>query len=155
MLVVGLRGRSKEINGAGCTDTEYRTHFNLWCMLAAPLMIGCDVRNMDDVTCQILTNREVIAIDQDALSQQGYRASRNGMCEIWKKPLSDGHLGVGIFNRGDKTRAVPAHWSDLEISGKYQVRDLWAHTDIGVFDSAYSAEVEPHGSVLLRLTPAN
>jgi alpha-galactosidase len=155
MLVVGLRGRSKEINGAGCTDAEYHTNFSLWCMLAAPLMIGCDVRSMDDVTHAILTNHEVIAIDQDALCQQGYRTSRNGMCEFWKKPLADGHLGVGIFIRGDKTRTVPVHWSDLEISGKYQVRDLWAHADMGIFDSSYSAEVEPHGSVLLRLTPAN
>jgi alpha-galactosidase len=154
MLVVGLRGRSREITGTGCTDTEYRTHFSLWCMLAAPLMIGCDVRNMDEVTRLILTNPEAIAIDQDPLGQQGYRASRNGMCEIWKKPLADGQLAVGLFNRGDKLRPVPVDWSDLEISGRYQVRDTWAHADLGIFDGSCSAEVEPHGCALLRLTPA-
>ena len=120
-----------------------------------PLMIGCDVRNMDDVTREILTNREAIAIDQDSLGQQGYRASRNGLCEIWKKPLTDGHLGVAIFNRGDKIQSIPAHWSDLEVSGTYQVRDLWAHKDMGVFDRAYTVDVEPHGCVMLRLNPSS
>lgn len=153
MLVVGLRGRSREITGAGCTDTEYRTHFSLWCMLAAPLMLGCDVRSMDSSTHEILTNREAIAVDQDPLGQQGFRASRNGMAEIWKKPLADGQLAVGLFNRGDTIRPIPAPWSDLEISGDYQVRDLWAHADMGVFDSLYSVEVEPHGCALLRLVP--
>ena len=153
MLVVGLRGRSREITGAGCTDTEYRTHFSLWCMLAAPLMLGCDVRSMDSGTHEIVTNPEAIAIDQDPLGQQGYRASRNGMAEIWKKPLAGGQLAVGLFNRGDNIRPIPAPWSDLEISGKYQVRDLWAHTDMGVFDSLFTAEIEPLGCTLLRLKP--
>jgi alpha-galactosidase len=154
MLVVGLHGQSREITGAGCTDTEYRTHFSLWCMLAAPLMIGCDVRQMDPVTREILTNAESIALNQDALGAQGNRASRNGMGEIWKKPLSDGQLGVGVFNRGDKVLTLPVHWSDLEISGKYHVRDLWAHKNLGIYDPTFSIEVEPHGCALFRLTPA-
>ena len=153
MLVVGLCGRSKSIEGAGCTESEYRAHFSLWCMLAAPLMVGCDVRSMEGGTQVILTNREAIAIDQDPLGRQGYRASRNGMAEIWMKPLEDGQLGVGLFNRGDNTCPIPVSWSDLEISGKYQVRDLWAHADMGVFDSLYRTEVEPHGCALLRLIP--
>ncbi len=153
MLVIGLRGKSREITGPGCTDNEYRTHFSLWCMLAAPLMIGCDVRNMDVATCEILTNREAIDLDQDSLGMQGYRASRNGLCEIWKKPLSDGHLGVGIFNRGDRIQTVASHWSDLEISGGYRIRDLWAHSDLGNYDSVFSSEVEPHSCVLLRFIP--
>jgi len=116
-------------------------------------MIGCDVRSMDGDTQAILTNREAIAIDQDLLGKQGYRASRNGVTEIWKKPLADGQLGVGLFNRGDNTHFIPVPWSDLEISGKYQVRDLWAHTDMGVFDSLFTVEIEPHGCALLRLIP--
>jgi alpha-galactosidase len=153
MLVVGLRGKSKEITGAGCTDTEYRTHFSLWCMLAAPLMIGCDVRSMDEATRQILTNREAIALDQDSMGRQGYRVSRNALCEIWKKPLAGGDAGVGVFNRGDDRRAIPVHWSDLELTGPYQVRDLWAHVEKGVFDESIRMEVEPHGCVLMRMTP--
>jgi alpha-galactosidase len=153
MLVVGLRGKSREITGAGCTDSEYRTHFSLWCMLAAPLMIGCDVRSMDAATREILTNREAIDLDQDGLGMQGYRASRNGLCEIWKKPHSNGHLGVGIFNRGDRIQTVASHWSDLEISGSYCIRDLWAHSDLGTYDSVFSSEVEPHSCHLLRFIP--
>jgi alpha-galactosidase len=153
MLIVGLRGQSKEIAGAGCTDGEYCTHFSLWCMLAAPLMIGCDVRKMDEITRAILTNPEVIALDQDPLGKQGYRASRNGLCEIWKKPLADGGLGVALFNRGDKAQIVQAHWSDLEINGRYRARDLWAHSGLGFFDTAFKANVEPHGCIVLRLSP--
>jgi alpha-galactosidase len=122
-------------------------------MLAAPLMIGCDVRNMDGATRAILTNREAIAIDQDLLGKQGYRASRNGAAEIWKKPLADGQLTVGLFNRGIKSHSIPVAWSDLEIGGKYQLRDVWAQADMGVFDSLYRAEVESHGCALLRLLP--
>ncbi len=154
MLVVGLHGKSKEITGAGCTDTEYRTHFSLWCLLAAPLMIGCDVRQMDPVTKEILTNRDAIALDQDSLGRQGSRVSRNGFCELWKKHLADGEIGVGIFNRGDDRRTIPAHWSDLEINGKYQARDLWLHTELGEFEQCFNADVEPHDCVLLKLTPA-
>ena len=153
MLVVGLRGKSKEITGAGCTDTEYRTHFSLWCMLAAPLMIGCDVRTLDGATRRILTNREAIALDQDSLGKQGYRVSRNGFCELWKKPLAGGQIGLGVFNRGDNRRVIPVHWSDLELTGPYQVRDLWAHEEKGVADTSISVEVEPHGCVLMRMTP--
>jgi alpha-galactosidase len=153
MLVVGLRGRSREISGAGCTDAEYRTHFSLWCLLAAPLMVGCDVRSMDAITQSILTNPEAIAVDQDTLGQQGYRASRNGLCELWKKPLADGQLAIGLFNRGDRSQPIPTAWSDLEITGKYRLRDLWAYADLGVFEDTFTAEVAPHACVLLRLVP--
>jgi len=154
MLVVGLRGTSREIYGAGCTDIEYRTHFSLWCMLAAPLMIGCDIANMDSATREILTNLEVIALNQDKLGRQGWRASRHGQAEVWKKPLADGALGVALFNRGDKQKTVRAHWSDLEISGRYAIRDLWAHEDCGASDTEFSADVAPHGCVVLKLQSA-
>lgn len=154
MLVVGLRGTSREIHGAGCTDTEYRTHFSLWCLLAAPLMIGCDIANMDVATREILTNKEVIALNQDPLGKQGWRATRHGQTETWKKPLADGALGVALFNRGEKKQTVRAHWSDLEISGSYTLRDLWAHADQGVSASEIKAEVAPHGCAVFRLQPA-
>lgn len=154
MVVVGLRGGSHEIVGAGCTDTEYRTHFTLWCMLAAPLMIGCDMGHMDAVTHEILTNRDLIAINQDNLGQQGYRTARHGQTEIWKKPLANGDLAVALFNRGSKRQLVRAHWSDLEINGGWAVRDLWAHTDLGVFTDEYRTEVLAHGCIALRLQKA-
>ena len=151
MLVVGLTGQSN-IAGPGCTLTEQRTHFSLWCLLAAPLMTACDLRSLDAATLAILTNREVIALNQDPLGKQGYAVLRAGK-EVWKKPLQNGDLGVGLFNRGIQRITITAHWSDLEISGKYKVRDLWQHADLGEFEGGYSAEVEPHGCTVLRLSP--
>ena len=154
MLIVGLHGESKEIAGAGCTTTEYRTHFSLWCMLAAPLMIGCDVRRIDPVSLETLTNAELIALNQDPLGKQGWRVARNGQTEVWKKPLTNGEIGVALFNRSDRRRVVTAHWSDLEIAGAYMMRDLWAHADLGVEETACKAEVPPHGCTVYRLKPA-
>jgi alpha-galactosidase len=153
MLVVGLRGISKEIAGAGCTETEYRTHFSLWCMLASPLMIGCDVRALDQVTLETLTNTEVIALDQDSLGAQGFRVSRTGRCEVWKKNLKSGALGVALFNRDEKRQRIRTHWSDLQITGAWQARDLWLHEDLGRHENEYSCEVPPHGCTVLKFTP--
>ncbi len=154
MLVVGLCGKSKTIPGAGCTDTEYRAHMSLWCMLAAPLMIGCDIRNMDAITREILMNKEIIGLDQDRAGRQGYRASRQSRSEIWVKLLMDGELAVGLFNRGEAEQTVTAHWSDLEIHGMYKIRDLWAHQDKSASDESIICKVEAHGCVIFRLTPA-
>ncbi|MCB0034334.1 MAG: glycoside hydrolase family 27 protein [Anaerolineales bacterium] len=153
MLVVGIRGQSHEIVGAGCTDTEYRTHFSLWCLLAAPLMIGCDVTQIDAATLEILTNRDLIALNQDPLGRQGFRVARHGQTEIWKKPLANGELAVALFNRADKRQTVRAHWSDLEITGTYQGRDLWAGVDLGSLSTEISAAIPPHGCAVYRLTP--
>lgn len=151
MLVVGLHGVSN-MGGQGCTDTEYRTHFGLWCMQAAPLMAGCDLRTMDETTREIMTNPEVIALDQDPLGKQGIRVTADEGREVWKKPLQNNELGVGLFNRGEQTAVVTAQWSDLGIEGPYTVRDLWARKDLGQYTNSFSAEVPSHGSVLLRLT---
>ncbi|MGQ0603352.1 MAG: glycoside hydrolase family 27 protein [Anaerolineales bacterium] len=153
MLIVGLNGQSRTIHGPGCTEAEYRTHLSLWCLLAAPLMIGCDVRALTEATKAILLNREAIALDQDPLGEQGFRVSRYSLCETWKKPLRGDALAVGLFNRGPHRATVGAHWSDLEINGRYWVRDLWEQRDLGIFDDQFSAEVSPHGCVLLRLEP--
>jgi alpha-galactosidase len=154
MLVVGLNGGSLTIAGAGCTPIEYRTHFALWCLLAAPLMIGCDARRLDPDAREILTNRELIALDQDPLGRQGYRASRSGLCEVWKKPLTGGGLGVALFNRDNKRQAARAHWSDLEINGRFKVRNLWTQQDQADAESEIRADLDPHGCAVYRLTPA-
>ncbi len=155
MLVVGLKGSSREIAGAGCTDTEYRTHFSLWCMLAAPLMIGCDVAHMDTATHEILLNREMIALNQDPLGRQGLRACRNGLVEVWKKQLAEKAMGIALFNRDDKKHLVRAHWSDLGIKGRYRIRDLWLHKDMDHSEHEAEAEVPAHGCVVLKLQPVD
>lgn len=156
MLVVGMYGKGN-VGVAGCTDTEYRTHFGLWCLLAAPLMIGCDVRSMTSFTQQLLTCAEAIAVSQDPLGVQARRvgeASQHG--EVWVKPLADGSLAVGLFNRSaEGERIVPLPWESLGLHDRREalVRDLWAGEDLGVFRGSFSTKVEPHGCTLLRLIP--
>ena len=141
-----------EIGNEGMSDIEYRTHMTLWAMLAAPLLAGNDLRHMADETKAILTNREVIAIDQDSLGKQGYRVSKAAEQEIWVKPLSGGSLAVGLFNRADKSALMVVSWSDIELKGKFNVRDLWAHVDRGKIKDEYVAEVPAHGTVLIRVS---
>ena len=157
MLVVGMGGEGHVARG-GCTFEEYRTHFTLWCILAAPLMIGCDVRSMDDEAREILLNPEVIAVDQDPLGRQGYRLGNQGRgVEIWKKPLEDGSIAVGMFCRQDDhggPAIVPWESIGLHDRRPCRVRDLWAREDMGVFTRRFIAEIpEAHACRLFKLTP--
>lgn len=159
MLVVGMRGRGNvggDMGFPGCTDDEYRTHFSLWCMLAAPLIIGADVRSLDDASLEILSNAELIAVDQDGLVRQGWRAGTRDGLEYWIKPLLFGDLAVALFNRRDTAATAVATWADLGVSGEYAVRDLWAHKDLGVQSGAsasVSADLPSHGCAVFRLSP--
>ncbi len=140
-----------EVGNGGMTDTEYRTHFSLWAMLAAPLLAGNDLRSVPANTLAILTNQEVIAVDQDRLGKEGTRVAKEGALEVWAKPLGDGGMAVGLFNRGTSTAKVTAKWSDLGITGKHAVRDLWAHADRGEAADQFSAEVPMHGVVMIKV----
>jgi alpha-galactosidase len=142
-----------EIGNGGMSDVEYRTHMSLWSLLAAPLLAGNDLRDVPPAILEILTNREVIAVDQDALGIQATRVARDGDLEVWWRLLSDGSHAVGLFNRGGEAAKVTAKWSDGRISGSHEVRDLWKHEDLGRMANAYSAEVPPHGVVLIRIAP--
>ena len=140
-----------EIGNGHMTGDEYRTHMSLWSMLAAPLLAGNDVRSMSDETKAILMNREVIAIDQDKLGKQGWRASKDGDGEVWIRPLADGGYAVGLFNRGAESRKITVKWTDLKWKGKHKVRDLWAHADRGKSKDEFSSDVPSHGVVMLRV----
>jgi alpha-galactosidase len=141
-----------EIGNGHMTDTEYRTHMSLWSMLAAPLIAGNDVRNMSPVIHDILTNREVIAIDQDKLGRQGTRVWQSGQVEVWSRELAGGERAVGIFNRAAQDGKISFRWADLGIAKNPScVRDLWRHADQKVNGDSYSAEVAGHGVVLLRM----
>jgi alpha-galactosidase len=142
-----------EIGNGGMTDDEYRTHMSLWSILAAPLLAGNDLRNMKPTILEILTNREVIAVDQDKEGQQGRRISQSGQQEIWAKPLAGGAEALGLFNRGPAPATVTVKWSDLgRKSAPKKVRDLWAHRDIKPSKQGYSATVASHGVVMLRVS---
>jgi alpha-galactosidase len=141
-----------EIGNGGMSATEYRTHFSLWCMLAAPLMAGNDLRAMSPETRDILGNREVIAVDQDILGRQGERfASRDGV-EFWAKPLHDGSRAIAVFNRNETDRAVQLDWKEIGVTTKpTALRDLWRHCDVAPAENGYSATVPAHGVLLLRV----
>jgi alpha-galactosidase len=140
-----------EIGNGGMSDLEYRTHMSLWSLLAAPLLAGNDLRSVPTDILAILTNKEVIAIDQDKLGKEAARVAKNGDTEIWARPLADGSYAVGLFNRGAEAAKVTANWSDIGIKGKAQVRDLWKHSDEGEFADSFSADVPSHGVVLVNV----
>jgi alpha-galactosidase len=141
-----------EIGNGGMTTTEYQTHMSLWCLLAAPLLAGNDLRSMTPEIAAVLMNKEAIAVDQDALGKQGGRVSKDGDLEVWAKPLADGSLAVGLFNRGAAAAKVTATWNGIGLAaGPHAVRDLWKHQDAGTAVDSYSAEVPPHGVVLVKV----
>lgn len=145
-----------QVGNGGMTINEYRAHFSMWCMLAAPLMAGNDIRKMSEEIKKILTNKEVIAIDQDPLGKQGYKITDIGDYEIWVKELSEGELAIALLNRGLSSVNALLHWSffkrKFKLKGEFKVRDLWKHTFVSkTSDKIYRVKVPPHDVVMLRL----
>jgi alpha-galactosidase len=140
-----------EIGNGGMTDIEYQTHMSLWSLLASPLLAGNDLRDMKPSIAAILMNKEVIAVDQDKLGKQAARVAKEGDWEVWSRPLADGGHAVGLFNRGAETAKVTAKWSDLGVTGKHKIRDLWKHADLESMVDAYTAEVPSHGVVMIKI----
>jgi alpha-galactosidase len=142
-----------EIGNGGMTDDEYRTHMSLWSILAAPLLAGNDLRNMTPAVLEILTNREVIAINQDKDGKQGRRITKPGDQEVWARPLSGGAQAIGLFNRGGSPAKITVNWPDLGLkTAPSRTRDLWAHSDLKLDGAEYSVMVPPHGAVMLRVS---
>jgi alpha-galactosidase len=223
MLVVGYVSVGAPIHPTRLTPDEQYTHISLWCLLSAPLMIGCEMDKLDAFTLNLLTNDEVLAVDQDALGRQAMRISgptlqlpppagargrgpaqppssqlsfseqiavsdalrkalsdsdpdaknilaahpnytlltdvnmRNnpgGNGLVYAKLLEDGSLAVGLFNVGLRPEIVTAAWSDLGLTGKHMVRDLWRQQDLGVCNTQFSTTVPAHGVVLVKIKPA-
>jgi len=140
-----------EVGNGKMNKDEYRTHMSLWCLLAAPLLAGNDLSKMTPDTLAILTNPEVIAVDQDAFGIQGHRVAQEGQLEVWVKLLADGSKAVGLFNRGESVMPVTAYFRDVGIGDAALVRDLWEKRDLGVFNSSFTAQVPTHGVVLLKV----
>ena len=164
MLVVGKVGWGPRLHASRLTPDEQFTHISLWSLLAAPMLIGCDMSQLDAFTLSLLTNDEVLEIDQDPLGKQALPVRKEPGIEIWSRPLEDGSLAVGIFstaaaspvdaiNWGEKNTPVKisADWSVLGISGTHKVRDLWRQKDLGDFTGKFEAEVPYHGVVLIKI----
>ncbi len=145
-----------EIGNSGMTDDEYRAHFSLWAILAAPLMAGNDLAAMRPAVAAILTNREVIAVDQDVLGIEGRRAVKLGDTEIWVRPLADGSKAVLLLNRSAERRSIRLDWSALHLPSyvSMDVRDLWLHQDKPKATASLAAEVAPHSVVFLKVAMA-
>ena len=144
-----------EVGNGGMTDDEYRAHFSLWAVIAAPLMAGNDVRTMTAVTRDMLTNKEVIAVDQDSLGVQGMLVQEPAPdLQVWSKPLADGSRAVVLLNRSGLQTVVTASWRALGVRGSARVRDLWTHSDVGAMTDRFNATVPAHGVVMVRITPS-
>lgn len=152
MLVVGYVGWSAHVRPTRLTPNKQYTHISLWCLLCSPLLIGCDLTKLDDFTLNLLTNDEVLDVSQDPLGRQAGRVSKQGEMEVWAKDLEDGSKAVGIFNRGEDEGAGSVKWSELGLSGKHAVRDLWRQKDLGKFADQFQATVPRHGVVLVKVS---
>ncbi len=144
-----------EVGNGGMTTTEYRSHFSLWAILAAPLIAGNDLRNMTPEIHDILTNKEVIAVDQDPLGREGRRVAKDGDLEIWAKQMKDGSRAVVLLNRGNSQHEITVHWNEIGYPDHLSaaVRDLWTHKDLGNSTGKFSAPVESHGVVMVTIRP--
>lgn len=150
--------------GNGLSANEDRAHFSMWAMLAAPLIAGNDVRNMNRATTEILTNKEVIAVDQDQLGVQGFKYNNENDLETWLKPLSNGEWAVCFLNRGSSAQTIEYDWkhhgvtdgfSKMEFDAaktEYKIRDLWSKKNLGTTATALKTVVPSHDVVMLRLT---
>jgi alpha-galactosidase len=144
-----------EVGNGGMTDTEYRSHFSLWAILAAPLIAGNDLRDMRPEIREILTNKEVIAVDQDPLGHQGERVWKSGDAEVWSKQLNNGSRAVVLLNRGTSEKEIGVNWNDLGYPEHINasVRNLWQHKDEGRFTRKYSAAVPSHAVTMITVAP--
>ena len=151
MLVVGKVGWGPSLHPSHLKPNEQLLHISMWCMLSSPLLIGCDMSDMDTFTIDLLSNDEALDINQDPLGSPAGRVALTGDLEIWSRPLFDGTTAVALVNSGTEEAAVKADWNDIGVTGKQPVRDLWLHKNVGNFDGSYTVNVPAHGVVLVKI----
>ncbi|MCX2473769.1 glycoside hydrolase family 27 protein [Pedobacter sp. MC2016-05] len=153
MLVAGLHGKegpSSAYNATGCTKEEYQSQMSLYCMLNSPLYASCDIREMDNETKTILTNQEVIALNQDPLGKQAQRRIKTDKLDVFIRPLENGDVAIAILNKMPSPQTVNLGFGALGMEGKYETRDLWAHRNLGK-RSGWSGKILCHETKLMRL----
>jgi alpha-galactosidase len=142
-----------EVGNGGMSADEYRTHMALWAILAAPLLAGNDLSKMTPETIAILTNRDVLAVNQDKLGKQGDRADADGFIEVWSRPLADGSKAIGIFNRSNAPAKAHPDFHKLGFAKVAKARDLWLGKDLGALDTTFAPTIPAHGVLFLKVTP--
>jgi alpha-galactosidase len=152
MLVIGKVGWGPRLRDSRLTANEQYVHITLWSLLASPLLLGNDLTQMDEFELNLVTNDEVLAVHQDPLGKAADRVSKKDELEVWSRPLADGSLAVGLFNRDEMNMKVGVTWAELGLEGKRKVHDLWRQTDLGVFDREFSTMVPRHGAVFVRVS---
>ncbi|MFT4093223.1 MAG: glycoside hydrolase family 27 protein [Niabella sp.] len=152
-LVVGYVGWSKSPRPTYLSPNEQYTQMSLWALLSAPLFIGADLTRLDSFTVKLLSNAEVIAINQDTLGYQGSRMLAKEPVQVWKKKLSDGSFAIGIFNTGDDPVLYDLYFKEIGLQGNWSVRDVWRQKDIKTSGSLLKQRINRHGVLLLKLTP--
>jgi alpha-galactosidase len=150
MLVVGWVGWGPSLHPTNLTPDEQYTHISLWSLLSSPLLIGCDLTRLDDFTLNLLTNDEVIAIDQDPLGNQAVPVVKKGNIQVWKKKLADGNYALGIFNLGKETEQYELDYAAAGLNKEVKLRDLWRQKNLGAAKDKHTVKVPSHGVVLLR-----
>ncbi|WP_240676099.1 putative Ig domain-containing protein [Botryobacter ruber] len=154
MMIVGYVGWGKTPKPTRLTPDEQYTHVTAWALMSVPLLLGNDLTKLDEFTISLLTNDEVLAVNQDPLGLQATTISTKGETGIMAKELEDGTIAAGLFNTGDSTAPVTLRWPDLNIVGKYIVRDLWRQKDLGTFENSFPMDVNSHGVVMISLRKA-
>jgi alpha-galactosidase len=156
MLVIGPVdvGNGKNIRPSRLTPNEQYTHISLWCLLSAPLLIGCPLEKADAFTLSLLSNDEVLALDQDELGKQATQVVVDGRRQVYVKELADGSHAIGLFNLAQMPQDISVTWAQLGLTGAQNVRDLWRQSDLGAAAEKFTGTVPHHGVVLLRVWPA-
>ncbi|WP_183577579.1 putative Ig domain-containing protein [Mucilaginibacter sp. X5P1] len=152
MLVVGKVGWGDAQHNTKLTPDEQYTHISLWSLLASPLLIGCDLGHLDRFTLNLLTNDEVIAINQDDLGKEAVQVLKKDGYLVYVKELQDGGKAVGIFNVSDKYQTITINWSELGITGITKVRDVWRQKYLITDNKAFKTSVPSHGVVLVKVS---
>jgi hypothetical protein len=155
MLVVGKVGWGPSLHPSRLSPEEQYTHISLWCLLSAPLLIGCDMSQLDAFTLNLLTNDEVLAIDQDASAKPAMKAYDENHLQIWMKELEDGTKAIGIFNLSDSAMNATIDFRGLNLPSRQKLRDLWRQKDLGVISQTYSTPIASHGVILLKTAQVN
>jgi len=150
-----------EVGNGGMTESEYRAHFSLWCILASPLMAGNDLRDMSESTKEILTNKEVIAVNQDPMGRQGFKYLDYGDMEVWVKPLENSELAFCFLNRDLEPHEITIDWQKfgiweyggrIKVDPDMKIHDLWKHEQVGDCQNPFTITVEGHDVVMVRLS---
>jgi alpha-galactosidase len=161
MLVVGKVGWNEPLHDSLLTPNQQYSHISLWCLVSAPLILGCDLTRMDDFTLGLLTNDEVLAIDQDPLGRQARRVIQEDRFEVWIKELADGSHAVGILNTAPTKLDETAHrdftltWESIGLEGPMSVRDLWRQKDLGILENEYKVSLAEYGVSLVKIASAS